>query len=331
MAGELWRGVAEVGLESVYGTAVTRTRKVYLLAPGPQITKTRAPFFKKFATGTRDDQRAYTSGPIVVGGPVVVDMSADELIEWLLITLKGAVTPTTPGGATLSRLWTFVPGSTALDSMTLAANDGAQAWIDSGVYGNTITIEGSVTGDNKVTIETFGKDKVTGTLTGGFAERVPDYVLGWQTNLYIDAFGGTPGTTAVVNMVSWRVVIGNNLGRKYLANDTKTLTSVTTGEISVTAELTFEASVTATQTEWTNWDADTKRLVRLEFLGPVDGIETGFRRFVTIDIPGNWTSPDLTGEDAGTRTYKFGMEYVYDPTNTFGLQVRCQNARTAAW
>ena len=283
------------------------------------------------AVNSRANVRGFTSGPDLVGGTARVDMSPDELIEWLLITLQGAVTPTTPGGATLARLWTFTPGGTTLDSATFRYNDGAQTFIAAGMYGNQITFEGSAAGESTATVELFGKSRLSGSLTGGLAQRVPSYLEGWQSNLYIDAFGGTAGTTQVVALTAWSVVLGNNLTRKYFSDGDRALNKIPIGVLDCTAQLTFEASEPATATEYTNWDTDVARLVRLEFVGPVNGIETGQRRFLTLDLPGNWTSPDLSGEGEGTREYQFSLQYRYDAVNSFGARVRAQNARTAAW
>jgi hypothetical protein len=53
--------------------------------------------------------------------------------------------------------------------------------------------------------------------------------------------------------------------------------------------------------------------------------------FVTVDIPGAWEAVDLGQTDENTRAYELSMQYVYDPTNAFGVQVRAQNERAAAY
>src|SRR6266540_4410786 len=110
IAGELWQEKIQYGKETVAGTGVAASRIAYL--SGVSLTKTRAANYHRFATGTRDNVRAFTSGAVEAGGSVTVPVSSDELIEWLEITIKGAVTPTTPAGETLGRLWTFTPGTT---------------------------------------------------------------------------------------------------------------------------------------------------------------------------------------------------------------------------
>lgn len=286
---------------------------------------------KRMAVGRRDNVRGFTSGPDVVSGTARIDMSPDELIEWLLITLEGGVAPTTPAGATLARMWEFTPGGTALDSMTTRYSDGANSWIGSGVMGNTITFEGTAAGESTVAVELFGKSRTAGPLTGGLAERTPTYLEGWQAVSYIDGFGEEPGTTAVVALTGWSVVIGNNLDRKYLADDDKQLNSIPIGVLDATATLTFEAAVAASMVEYGHWDTDTPRLVRLMFLGPTDGIEAGQRASIAIDIAGHWMAPDFTGEDAGTRTYQLQLQYRYDPDNQFGCRVQVVNGRATAW
>lgn len=330
MPGELWRSYWQAGKEVTAGTGVAATRRMYFRTDSA-LTRERESRPHRFMTASRDNQRAHTLGPVQVGGEVSMPVSSSEILELLLIGLKGGVTPTTPVGATAARLWTFTPGTT-LDSATLEWHDGAREWEANGVNADSLNLAGSVGGDNILTAELFGMSLVSTTMTPALAERTPAFLEGWQTNLYVDNFGGTPGTTVKNGlMVNWDVTISNGLGRKYTASNTLSPSAITTGELEVEATLTFEASSADANTEYSNWDAETKRLVRLEFLGPTNGIETGFRNFVTIDIPGAWSAVDLSGTDEGTRVYELSLAYLYDSTNAYGVQVRCQNNRAAAW
>lgn len=330
MAGELWRQTAQYGVESVYGTAVAATRIGYF--ESVRLTDERDPRPHDFMTGTREQTRAFTQGPSMVSGQVSLPMSADELIELLLITINGSVTPTTPGGGTLSRLWTFKPGNT-LNSMTLEYDDGATARRGAGIYGDTLTIEGAANDTNMVTVGLFGKSRTANALTGSLASRTPTFIEGWESKIYIAAHGTAPGSAPVLAgaLTKWKVDIANGLGRKFTADNVNTTNKATIGKIAVTAELEFEAVATGISTEVANWEAVTGRIVRLEF-GQNVTIETTLKKFVTVDLPGYWTTPDMTGEDANTRTYKFGLQAVYDPTSVAAmLQIIAQNARTAAW
>lgn len=327
MAGELWRSTFQFGKETTPGTPVAATRKMYFMTDGSRLSREREPRAHRFATTTRDNVRAFTLGSTVVGGTLELPLSASEVIELLLTTIKGGVTPT---GAGTAKLWTFTPG-TSLDAATIEWHDGARAWQASGCYGNKLTIAGSVEAENKVTCEIFGLAMVLNALTGSLTERTPDFIEGWETKLFVDAFGGTPGSTQVTGtLINWNVEISNQLERKYFAANTLNAGAIPIGELDVKAKLTFEAAASAAATEFSNWDGATKRLVRL-FFGDNEVIESTDKKFVTVDIPGAWEAFDLGGSDKGTRTYELSLQYVYDVTNAFGLQIRAQNARTAAF
>jgi hypothetical protein len=427
-----------VGRETVPGQATPATRKVYV--NNATLTRARDNRPHQFATGTRDNLRAFTLGPVQAGGSLQVPVSADELIEWLLITVQGAVTPTTPPAATNARLWTFKPSNT-VDTATIERNDGANLQRGVGYRGNQITIAGSVAGDNAATIDLFGQD-VTQNWGGPLAtltDRVPTFMEGWQTRLWLDPFGTTPGATLIPNaLINWQIRFNGNLGRKYTANNTLAASAVTLGMLAIDGNMTFEASAAQAITELVNWDGVTQRVARLEFLGPAGGIEAGANevqslattgvptggtftlnvfgavtgaiafnataaavqaaleaaatvgtgnvvaaggplptaitltfqgalaqqdlpsitigtntltggttpvptistttpgrsgaRYVTIDIPLAWQTPDPNQNDAGTRAYQFPYTYVFDPTNlAAGIQFRLQNARTVAF
>lgn len=328
MPGELWRETVQIGKETVYGTAVPATRKIYGM--DVSVTRERESRPYQFTTGGRDNVRGMTLGPVSAGGSIRIPMSADEIIEWLLIGIKGAVVPSTPAGGVY--LWTFTPGNT-LDSATIRRDDGSgNVRVMSGVYVDQITIAGSTAAEHNFTATLFGADVVAGTLTGALSDRTPTYMEGWQTNFYLDAFAGTPGTTQVVgSLVNWSVSIGNGLGRKYTAANTLAASAITFAPLTITAQVTIEASQAQAATEFTNWDAVTKRLMRLEFLGPANELAATYRRFVTIDLPLAWSAYDLNQSDANTRTYQLTGQYIYDATNAFGIQIRAQNARATAW
>lgn len=329
MAGETWRSVFQFGKETTPGTTVAATRKMYFMIDDSKLTRERDPRAHRFATASRDNVRAFTLGPTVVGGTLKLPLSASEIIELLLMGIKGAVTPTTPGGTT-PRLWTFTPHET-LDAATIEWKDGANVWEAGGCYVNKLKFAGSANEEATVEAELFALNMVASSLTGSLTDRVPDFIEGWETKMFVDAFAGTPGSTQVTGtLINWEVEIDNQMDRKYFANNSNDTAGVTIGELAVNAKLTFEAAASQSTTEFTNWNAATKRLVRL-FFGDNEVIETTYKKFVTLDLPGAWEAFDLGGTDRGTRVYELGLQYIYDPTNSFGLQVRCQNARTAAY
>jgi hypothetical protein len=190
-----------------------------------------------------------------------------------------------------------------------------------------ITATSTLTGGTAVITRT-----TAGVLTTPLADRVPNYAEGWELLFYADAFGATPGTTVVPGtIVAWEVLIKNNVQPKYFGDNTLATGAVTLGKLDVTVALTLEANALA-MTEYEHWDNNVKRLVRLAIgnNGAVIGT-SALKPLITIDVPLAWGMVDLTPEDKNTKVYKFTGNYIYDPTNAFGLQVKVQNARATAY
>lgn len=290
--GQLWSGTLQIGKEVTAGTAVAATRKLYTREPA--LTIERDPRVHRFATTTRDNVRAYTNGPVMAGGTLSMPMSADEILEMLAIGVQGSVTPTTPSGATNARLFTFKPAG-ALDSATLEWADGARTWIGTGFKGNSLTITGAANEANDLSVDLFGNDVVAGALTGALSERVPTFFEGWQTRLYIDAFAGTPAQTPIPGVLrNWTVTINNQLARVYTADNTLAANRITSGELDMTANFTFDAYPSQALTEFNNWAAGTQRMVSLEFLGPAAEIEAGTDEVQTLTTTGTPTGGTFT-------------------------------------
>lgn len=163
-------------------------------------------------------------------------------------------------------------------------------------------------------------------------DRVPNVIEGWEALLYIDAYGGTAGTTLVSStLIDWDVTIKNNLARKYFLDNTTAVGAVPLGELDITASFLYEANALGLG-EYYNWDQATKRLIRLALgnNGAVIGASAK-KPAVFIDLPCAYSAVDLTPEDAGTKVYKATARYVYDVTNAFGLKATAQTSRAAAY
>ncbi len=328
MAGELWRSTFQIGEETTPGTTVAATRKMYFNIDDSKLTREREARPKRFATQSRANVRGMTLGSVVAGGSISLPLSASEIVELLLMGISGDITPVGTGP---DYLWTFTPGEAALDAATLEWYDGARGWKMGGTYVNKLQIAGAVNEETIVTAELYGMSLELATITAALSERTPDFIEGWETRLFVDAFGGTPGTTQVTGtLINWGITIENNLGRKFFAENTQNQGGTPMGTLGISAKLTFEAAAAQSAAEFSNWDGVTKRLIRLDF-GNNELIAGSDYKFVTVDIPGAWNAFDLGGDDEGTRVYELGLQYIYDPTNAFGVQIRCQNERSVAW
>lgn len=304
--GELWREVAQVGKETTYGTAVVATRKIY--GRDLALGRERAARVHQFATGSRSNVRKQTLGAVEAGGKVSMPASADESIEFWLCAVQGGVSPTTPAGGTAARQWTFTDNET-LDSMTIERLDGARLWKATGVRVDGWSLKGSVAGDNVLTFDLFAKERTSlAALATGLAERVPTFMEGWEARLYLDALGATPRTTLIAGtLVNWEIQAKNNLKRSYAADNTLAAKEVLPGETELTGKLTFLADVSQAGTEYDNWEAETERLIGLEF-GRNKQIEASpVNEVQTVTISGSPTGGTFTltfrGQTTGTIAY----------------------------
>jgi len=292
-SGEVWRRQVQLGQESVPGSAVSASRIAY--ADDFQAKKDLKPTVHKFTTGTRDNVRAVTFGPSVATGTAKMPVSADEMLEWLGMTLQGGVTPTTPSGATNARLWSFQP-STTLDSATVEYFDGSNAKRLLGTRCDQMHITGSTNGDNTATFSLFATDRddTFTTLTPSLTSRTPTFELGWQTRMYIDTFGTTPGTTMIPDaLLNWDIKFAGNLGRVFTAANTQTARAISQGELDITAKLTLAGQSATAASELANWLNHTARIIRLEF-GHNVNIDAGTNAVQTLSISGAPTGGTFT-------------------------------------
>lgn len=330
--GHLWRSTWQAAVEVTYGTAVaTATRKLYYASDSAfrQEIESRD---HHFAVGRRDNNLEVTNGPQMPSGRVSLPLDSHECMELFNIAI-GTPTTTTPATATNTRLHTYKPGSSAPESGTFQWDDGARPWRMTGVYANSFSIQGSANGENMMSAELFAKGMTQTALAGTPTDRTPSFYEGWESKIYLDAIGATAGTTNIANtLINWNITFNNQLGRKFTADNVNSMNKATIGELQCTAEFVFEASEAISLTEYNHWFNDdvSGRLIRLEF-GNNDVIEAALKTFVTIDLPGKYTSFDLGQSDAGTRCYGIRYSYKYDSTNAYGIQARLQNLRTAAW
>jgi hypothetical protein len=326
--GEVWGVRTQIGRETTPGTTVPATRAMYFQEPVLQDVGEN--MFHDFATGTRDQTLEVTPTPKVVEGRVALPVSADELLEVLNISVTGTPAITTPATGVLTRDHTFIPANPA--SASLELDDGARAWVGSGVRGNTLRIAGNVREDNLCTVDLFATDMTAQALTVGPLGRNPGFFTGQETRVYIGAFGADPTTFLAVPglLINWDIGFEFNLGRKYTADNTLSATSIPSGVVGAEATFTFEASHAQGLTQFTNHRNATKLAIRLEF-GNNQTIEGTLKKTVWIDLPGAWLSKDLGGVDEQTRTYEFRYRYVRDNTMGYPYRIICRTNRATAF
>lgn len=315
----------QIGMQNALGTAVDATRRLYNV--DGSLVKNVPPSIPDVDTGTYDrNMMEPASGLIEAGGNISCPLFVDQLPELFRMAINSAVS----AGASVSGgayLWTFSPGD-LLGIATIEQHDGQKEWQLVDAMVNQMTLNWSITGgDMGLTFDLIGSDKEDEAMTSSLEQQYLRAIQGWETNLYLDAWEGTPGTTAKTGtFIDGNIVVNNNLIRKYFGNNSQKLGLIPRGKRLVTASFTFEFNTEA-ETEYANYLVPTRRLVQVELgqnkLIPDSGTE---KEHLLINLPGLWTG-FVVDKGEGTAIVKLDYENAYDPTNAYAFQFLLQNSR----
>jgi hypothetical protein len=326
---EIFAEAGTVAIETARGTAITApthyTTGTFTIVPkrsryapdesrGVLAARTRTKVVRKWAEWTE------TGGLDLDYAPVLFNR-----------VLRGNVTaPTTPVGATLSRLWTFSRDMTSdtIESVTAWSGDpNVQVFRSAYCMADELTISGDASSEDGVTFEATGM--------GQFPEQVADPTLPTQilgdllapgnTLLYLDTSSAIGTTLITDRVVSYEITLPTGVTYKYLASGTlDRLTYSRTGRTKTSPTFSIQFEV-PDMDEYDLMDADTTVKMRLDIVG--DLIEVGFRRFARFDTWGKLEFDDWGALEESNRTMTLTLESEYDTTAGTDLIGYVQNAR----
>lgn len=128
-------------------------------------------------------------------------------------------------------------------------------------------------------------------------------ILFQKGKLYIDAIGGTVGTTQVSSsLLGFELNVITGWHTKYTADGTLYFTFHEAGNPEVELKVTWEHNTNAT-TEKTNWRAQTPRQIQLKFEGSTVGTPgtTYSVKTLIVNLSGKWMTFDaITGENGNS-------------------------------
>lgn len=219
----------------------------------------------------------------------------------------------TQDGAGTDYIYDYVEATTALPTLktyTIEGGDNIQAEEMEYVFCESFTLSGKAGEASMMAAELRGRQVATTTFTGALALPTVEEILTSKGKFYIDAVGGTIGTTQKSNTLldytlNWATgikAVHTVDGQLYFA-----LTKKTAPEI--TLDLTFEHDATSVA-EIAAWRAGTARQIRLQFEGSAiatPGTTYSVKTF-NIDLAGKWDSfsaiGDQDGNDIVTGTFR---------------------------
>lgn len=319
----------QAGIESVRGTGVATTRKVYAqVDPAydrPLITFTDT-------TGTFSPRRRVGYGRPTVGFAATDILTYEDAAWWFLLGIKGGVAGVSDAGTPPAYTYTFLPSPSTdnLAAVTLEHGEPGNVYKSQQVMCNSFTIRGD--GDSTtepglmIDAELIGLDWEASSYTAAIPDRTTEVVLAQGTKLYIDDVGGTIGSTQVLGkLISFSLTVNNNIHYKgFMENTAYAPNKVGRAERTVDAQFVMEFD---DDDEFANYRAavPVERMIRIEQSGSqIHGTSVVNKRF-RFDLYGYWSSWD-DGDRDGNITATYGLAGYIDSTAATDFSAEIVNA-----
>lgn len=319
----------QMGDETTAGTAVAATFKY----PGPfvPLEDARNLHFPDVATGVFGGE-GY-SVIRALGGRLPFgqhDAAFEVLPVWLAAGINGAAaTPVGPGSDSEYVYTATMPTAaapTAPKTQTIESGDDNAAEEMEYSYVENFELSGAI--DEGWMIQGVWRGRqVTSGITFTAALTVPtglEFIPFSGTKLYIDASGGTIGTTEKTGtLLSARLIWPMQFAPYGAASGQKYFAGVKAVDNRPQLEIVFEHDGTAS-TEIAAWRAQTWRLIRLSVLGSLIGGTT--YKGMVIDVAGKWAKFEPIGELNGNHIAKGLLNIHYSDDDSLRGSIEITNA-----
>lgn len=316
----------QAGLETTPGTGVAATRVVYAQT---QLSYNQPVQEFVDQSGTRFADRRFAQGRATVGLSATDMVTFEDLPWWMQLGIKGGVAatnPTTPGtgsgSATVGYGYYFKPSASVFDlkTATLEVGEPGNVYKTTQAAVNSFTLRFDPDSNSEpawmIDLELISRDLASSTYTGALSDRTTYPATAAGTKVYMDAVGGTLGTTQLVGrLISGSITYANGLHYKAFSEDALYAAANKIGfdRVKVTGQLVLEFN---TDTEFAKFRTGVGTMVRLEREGPdIAGTTGPVKRKITVDMPlCYYTDIDVNGNRDGNMTCTVSFTGYYDAT-----------------
>lgn len=314
----------QAGLEATRGTAVPATRRVYG-ERGPAFfdPTVRKEFLSEAMTSYIANYRHVVleeTASVSIPGWV----TASDLAWWGQLFWKGGVTGV--NSAVTVYTYTFAPtaGSDDLKTATFEFQTDTQGYQVPFCLGEKFEIAWATGQPVKFTAELLGQQYIAQAVTAAIGDRtVLNPMAGTTAQVFIDNAGGTIGTTAATNILGGKITWQNKWMPITHAKGNLFYDDAVREARSVSIELDVHFN---TVTEQASLLADSERLIRTRFVGPVIAGSTGnVVESANIDFYG-FPLDTVFQPNKAIRVLKLSGESQYDTAATFDWQVAVANS-----
>jgi len=162
-----------------------------------------------------------------------------------------------------------------------------------------------------------GRQAIVQAFTAGQTAPTVAEILGSQAKFYIDAVGGTIGTTQITNeVIAASLKVKTGLKAVATADGNLYFSFIKGTKPEVTLDITFEHS-TAAAAQKVIWRAGTAQLFQLKFVGPAGTAPAGAtypNKTLKINLAGNYEKFSALEEDDGDDTITATIRGGYNTT-----------------
>jgi len=235
------------------------------------------------------------------------DATYDQLIDWLSMAVRGAISPATVEST--GRVWTFTPNTTSKnvqDSYTLEYGDDVQAWDSAFVICDNLELAIALNEVVSVRADLFGKFAAKTTFTGSLSALAVTEIVANNMKVYIDGTYANLGNTQVATLVAGATVrLPTGIAPARYADGSLDFGAVSESKTHLEIDLDLINS-TAGITEYDAYVAGSDRAIRLEITGPIAVSATNYK--LTIDCFGRYVSePELFGDREGENVLRLSL------------------------
>ncbi len=245
-----------------------------------------------------------------------------------------AVEVATQDGAGTDYIYAYVHPTTAINTLktyTIEAGDNQQE--EQFVYGfvESYTLSGVAGESVMLTAQWLGREVAPGTKTAALSVIAVEEILTSKGKVYIDAVGGTIGTTQITNSIlKFEYTENTGLIPIWTADGQIYFTHNRSVAPEITLQLTFEHD-TSSVAEIAKWLAGTSSLVRLTFEGSTfgtPGTTYSVHTFI-MDNAGQWEKFEKVGEQDGVDIITGTLRVRYNSTGSLFQEMVVVNELSA--
>lgn len=308
-----------VGKETVRGTPVAPTRKLYAEGTGVLGVEPSLNFHEGENRGvrTRIARATQQAEDVTLKAAYASGVGYDDLVV-PFSQLKGGQVG---AGAMADKTWTFTPSMTAAnnpEAYSVDVGDDIQNWRIQYAMLKSFKLSSALGDVTSLEMDWFGQRAVKtakATPADNSAVKIPGDL--WTVKFATTAAGLTGASVQTNFLLDWDLDVTTGLvWRHYMDGN---LYGGQHQETDITAKLsmTVESTALAVSEFYDKWLAQTLDFVRLKAQGPVLGA-TFYSAQIDLPILFAKVEP-ISGEDEGINLYKIEANMAYDPTSAAAI------------